>query len=86
MTWRRIITNAKKTGRFTESAKTKANSWCFCAVGEKLNLKEEPHPRSVINGHYDGSALFNLGRAFARAVKNDDVESAEDFYNKIRAV
>ena len=86
MTWRRTITNAKKTGRFSESAKIKANSWCFCAVGEKLNLKKEPSPRTAIRVHSKSEALFDLGTSFYRAVKNDDVEAAEDFYNKIRAI
>ena len=93
--WRKELKEAKERGFFSVSCIKSAKSWGTCAVGSRLQVDNPQLARYfselfMIEGDVDTPATFltddarKLGNNFYDAVKTNDVELAEKYFNEIQ--
>jgi len=79
-TWIERIRDALLVGKFTEEDQDASSTWPTCAVGERLNLKEDA--MDFADKRYQ--ELKTLGFNLEDAVQGQNPELARDIYIQIQ--
>ena len=79
-TWIERIRDALLAGKFTEEDQDASSTWPTCAVGERLNLKEDA--MDFADQRYQ--ELKRLGFDLEDAVQGQNPELARDIYIQIQ--
>jgi hypothetical protein len=85
MTWQERLDEAAQRGYFTDDDKICASSWHSCAVGEKhgnTKIVDTDSSLGFIPSFF--SKDYRLGSDFSCYVRKDNVELAQETYDKIQ--
>ena len=88
MKWKDRIARAKEFGKFADDERWLAADWnkCACCSSEhEFSFKRKVSRLSACRGVPEDPELRNLGLMFAFAVDDNEVDKAEEIYNKIHS-